>query len=73
MFAALLSRKPGRRPATLLSALLRDESGATAIEYALIAVLIAIAAIAGFQSLGNELLTTFSSVSSKMNDVNSRA
>ena len=35
--------------------LLRDEQGATAIEYGLIAALIAVAAITAMQSLGNQL------------------
>ena len=43
--------------------LLRDEQGATAIEYGLIAALIAVAAITAMQSLGTSLNTTFSSVS----------
>jgi pilus assembly protein Flp/PilA len=43
--------------------LLRDEQGATAIEYGLIAALIAVAAITAMQSLGNELNTTFTTVS----------
>ena len=42
--------------------LLWDESGATAIEYALIATLIAVGAIAAFQGLGNQLSTTFNDV-----------
>ena len=42
--------------------LLRDEQGATAIEYGLIAALIAVAAMAAMGSLGNELTTTFSTV-----------
>jgi pilus assembly protein Flp/PilA len=46
--------------------LLRDEQGATAIEYGLIAALIAVAAIAAMQSLGSELSSTFSQVSSSM-------
>ncbi len=46
--------------------LLRDEQGATAIEYGLIAALIAVAAIAAMQSLGSELTSTFSQVSSAM-------
>ena len=46
--------------------LLRDEQGATAIEYGLIAALIAVAAIAAMQSLGSELTSTFSEVSSAM-------
>jgi pilus assembly protein Flp/PilA len=44
----------------------RDESGATAIEYGLIAALIAVAAITAMQSLGNQLSTTFNSVSNSM-------
>jgi pilus assembly protein Flp/PilA len=43
---------------------IKDESGATAIEYGLIAALISIAAIAIFSSIGTELKTTFSSVQS---------
>ena len=53
-----------------INKLLRDEQGATAIEYGLIAALIAIAAIAAMQSLGNELEETFSTVSSKLNATN---
>jgi len=48
--------------------LLRDEQGATAIEYGLIAALIAVAAITAMQSLGDELSNTFSTVSSAMAD-----
>lgn len=43
--------------------LLRDEQGATAIEYGLIAALIAVAAIAAMQGLGEQLESTFSTVS----------
>ena len=46
--------------------LLKDEEGATAIEYGLIAVLIAVAAIAAMQGLGNNLKTTFQNVSSNI-------
>ena len=53
--------------------LIRDEAGATAIEYGLIAALIAVAAITAMQSLGNELSTTFSTVSTKMSDAHSIA
>jgi pilus assembly protein Flp/PilA len=42
---------------------LKDQSGATAIEYGLIAAGIAVAIIATVQSLGTQLNTTFSSVS----------
>jgi pilus assembly protein Flp/PilA len=49
-----------------LKKLLRNEAGATAIEYGLIAALIAVAAITAMQSLGNQLSTTFNTVSTKM-------
>jgi len=50
-----------------LNKLIRDESGATAIEYGLIAALIAVAAIAAMQGLGTELQSTFNTTSTKMN------
>jgi pilus assembly protein Flp/PilA len=50
--------------------LLRDEQGATAIEYGLIAALIAVAAITAMQSLGSSLNTTFSSVSTCLDNAN---
>lgn len=46
--------------------LARDEQGATAIEYGLIAALIAVAAITAMQSLGSTLGATFTEVGSKM-------
>jgi pilus assembly protein Flp/PilA len=42
---------------------LRDENGATAIEYGLIAALVAVAAIVGFNALGTSLNGVFNSVS----------
>jgi pilus assembly protein Flp/PilA len=51
---------------TLLSNLIRDESGVTAIEYALIAALIAVAAIAAFTLVGTNLSTTFSTIAAKL-------
>jgi pilus assembly protein Flp/PilA len=53
--------------------LLKDEAGATAIEYGLIAALIAVAAITAMQSLGNELSTTFSTVSGELSTANAAA
>ena len=50
--------------------LLRDEQGATAIEYGLIAALIAVAAITAMQSLGNNLNTTFNKVSTSLSTAN---
>jgi pilus assembly protein Flp/PilA len=45
---------------------LKNSKGATAIEYGLIAALIAVAAIAAMGSLGNQLKTTFGNVTSNM-------
>lgn len=45
-----------------------DEKGATAIEYGLIAALIAVAAITAMGSLGNTLSNTFNNVSNAMAD-----
>ena len=44
----------------------RSNRAATAIEYGLIAALIAVAAISAMQGLGNHLKTTFTNVSSNM-------
>jgi pilus assembly protein Flp/PilA len=49
-----------------LTTFLSDQSGATAIEYGLIAAGIAVAIIATVQALGTQLNTTFSSVSSSL-------
>jgi pilus assembly protein Flp/PilA len=46
--------------------LLRDEAGATAIEYGLIAALIAVAAITAMQGLGTQLSSTFNKVTTEM-------
>ena len=51
---------------TVLSNLIRDESGVTAIEYALIAALIAVAAIAAFTLVGTNLSNTFSTIAAKL-------
>jgi pilus assembly protein Flp/PilA len=45
-----------------------DESGATAIEYGLIAALIAVGIIAAATSLGGGLTKIFNSISTKLND-----
>jgi pilus assembly protein Flp/PilA len=49
-----------------LKAFLKDESGATAIEYGLIAAGISIAIIATVKGLGTKLNSTFSSVSTQL-------
>jgi len=50
----------------ILRQLMRNEKGATAIEYGLIAALIAVAAITAMQGLGSQLNTTFTNVSTAM-------
>ena len=50
----------------LLTNFLADESGATAIEYALIASLIAVAIITALTTLGGKLSTTFGEVSGNL-------
>jgi pilus assembly protein Flp/PilA len=44
----------------------RDESGATAIEYGLIAALIAVVIIAAVQVVGTKLSTTFNTVANSL-------
>ncbi|WP_072559544.1 Flp family type IVb pilin [Sphingorhabdus lutea] len=44
----------------------KNEEGATAIEYGLIAALIAVAAITAMQSLGDNLNNTFGTVSNAL-------
>ena len=46
--------------------LIKNNEGATAIEYGLIAALISVAAITALTSVGTELTGTFSSVASKL-------
>jgi pilus assembly protein Flp/PilA len=50
----------------VLQRLLRDRLGVTSLEYALIAALIAVAAIAAFTLVGTHLSTTFSTVGNKL-------
>ena len=49
-----------------ISRLIEDNRGVTAIEYALIAALIAVAAIAAFTLVGTDLSNTFSYVASQL-------
>lgn len=51
----------------LVARFMKDESGATAIEYGLIAAGIAVAIIAAVNSLGTSLNGTFSTVNEKLN------
>ena len=49
-----------------LTRFLRDESGATAIEYGLIAAGISVAIIATVNGIGTKLNTTFTSISTQL-------
>lgn len=49
-----------------LRKMVKDNKGATAIEYGLIAALIAVAAIGAMSSLGTQLNTTFNNISGKL-------
>jgi pilus assembly protein Flp/PilA len=51
---------------TLIMKLVKDESGVTAIEYALIAALIAVAAITAFTLVGTNLSNTFTTIANKL-------
>jgi pilus assembly protein Flp/PilA len=54
---------------TILSRFAKDESGATAIEYGLIAALIAVAIIGAATTLGSELSSLFGRISNKIKNV----
>ncbi|SFP98490.1 pilus assembly protein Flp/PilA [Mesorhizobium sp. NFR06] len=53
---------------SLISKFLHDESGATAIEYGLIAALIALGIMVGATSLGGALNAQFISISNTLNN-----
>lgn len=50
----------------LIAKFVKDESGATAIEYGLIAALIAVGIIGAAKSLGNQVSGTFNNVATAM-------
>lgn len=51
----------------ILRSIIGNRKGATAIEYGLIAALIAVAAITAMQGVGSSLTSTFNNVSTAMN------
>jgi pilus assembly protein Flp/PilA len=51
---------------SVIKSFLKDESGATAIEYGLIAAGIAIAIITAVNGLGTQLSTNFNTISSSL-------
>lgn len=48
--------------------LIRDSKGAAAIEYALIAALISVAAMAGYSAVGMKVQAMYMNISSKLTD-----
>jgi len=57
---------------TLYSRFIKDESGATAIEYGLIAALIAVVLITILTSVGTDLTTTFTKIDSAVSAANAK-
>ena len=68
----LYSSQFGRVLMTTFSRFLDDESGATAIEYALIAAIVSISIVAGLQNIRGSLQSTFTSVNSELDAANSK-
>ncbi|MGF1608984.1 MAG: Flp family type IVb pilin [Kiloniellales bacterium] len=52
----------------VIRAFVADESGATAIEYGLIAALVSVAAITALQAMGGSLVEIFTVVSDELED-----
>lgn len=64
---ARVNEQINRRPKMkFIKKIFKNEDGATAIEYGLIAALIAVAAITAMSSLGTNLSNTFTKVSNKL-------
>src|SRR6476469_1218983 len=63
--SALLRNRKGLTMSKFLK-LIKNEKGATAIEYGLIAALIAVAAIGAMQGIGTKLSSTFTNVSNQL-------
>ncbi len=54
---------------TIVSRFVNDESGATAIEYGLIAAIVSVGIITALSSVRDSLNTTFNSVATQLNTV----
>jgi pilus assembly protein Flp/PilA len=67
----LYSSQLERVPMTTFSRFLDDDSGATAIEYALIAGIVSISIVAALQNVRGSLQSTFNSVNSELDAANS--
>ena len=57
----------------MITKFIRDEEGATAIEYGLIAALIAVVMITALIAVGTNLSSTMGTISSEVSDANSAA
>jgi pilus assembly protein Flp/PilA len=64
--AATVPWNQGAKTMSKFIKLIKNNKGATAIEYGLIAALIAVAAIGAMQGIGSKLGTTFNNVSAKL-------
>lgn len=58
---------------SLMKKFIQDESGATAVEYGLIAGLIAVAIIAALTALGGDISNLFNEISAKIKDAGEKA
>jgi pilus assembly protein Flp/PilA len=67
---AKLAETPPVVGSVMLRKFLKDESGATAIEYGLIAALVAVACIVALTSVGGSLKGLFETVDSKLKTAN---
>ncbi|WP_082143631.1 Flp family type IVb pilin [Nitratireductor soli] len=56
--------------ANLFARFLKDESGATAIEYGLLAALIALGIIAGARTIGTQVGSTFGTIGGELTTAN---
>ncbi len=56
-----------------IHAVLRDETGATAIEYGLIAALVSVAGIVALEAMGQSLSDMFTEVSTQLDDATAAA
>jgi len=56
---------------TLISRFVKEDSGATAIEYGLIAALVSVAAIGALTAMGNSLSTMFGTVAAALSTATS--
>lgn len=57
----------------LVARFIKDESGATAIEYGLIAALISVAIISAATTMGTQINTSFESVGKSLTEANKKA